>query len=298
MPSLRQLRYLVALDDRKHFGRAAEECHVSQPALSMQIRELEAELGLPLVERGRAAIDLTETGREIAERARLVLAGVRDIEGLARRRRGILVGPYALGLIPSVAPYLLPDLLPRLAHSFPELQLRVRETVTAGLLAELAEGRLDAAILALPAAGDFEQLSLFEDAFLLATRRGPATGPAEPVDAQAIAGETLLLLEEGHCLRDQALSFCAAISPRALSSFGATSLATLLQLVAAGHGVTFLPELAAAGLGDERIALRPITGARPARTIGLAWRTSSPRSADHRALADLIIQSRTGASPP
>ncbi|WP_439813765.1 LysR substrate-binding domain-containing protein [Zavarzinia sp. CC-PAN008] len=297
MPTLRQLRYLVALDDHGHFGRAAEACHVSQPALSMQIRELEAELGLVLVERARNATMLTDAGTEIAARARTVLAGVHDIEALAGRRQGVLAGPYALGIIPSVAPFLLPRLLPTLRAQHPYLDLRLRESVTATLLAELADGRLDAVIAALPLdAPDLVTEALFDDPFLIARPRA-TRGAAPQLSLAELAAGELLLLEEGHCLRDQALAVCGQVRPGTLSSYGATSLATLVQLVAAGLGVTLVPALAAEAMADPRVELCRPAGTQASRTIGLAWRGTSPRADDQRALARLVRGTMTAPAP-
>src|SRR3990167_8060200 len=238
MPTLRQLRYLAALAEHGHFGRAAAACHVTQPALSMQIKELEAELDLPLVERGRGGAFLTDEGVELAERARALSAGVRDLEDFARERRGDRAQKLALGIIPSVAPYLLPRLLPLLQEAIPGLDLKVRETKTATLMTELAGGDLVARIAPLPLTGDgIEAVALFEDAFLLAS---PDDDPVTVTSPRDLPADRLLLLEEGHCLRDQALGACEISD---LSTFGATSLATLVQLVAHGQGLTLLPAM-------------------------------------------------------
>lgn len=272
MPTLRQLRYLTALAEERHFGRAAAACNITQPALSMQIRDLEAELDLVLVERGRGGVALTPDGQALAERARILTAGVKDLEDFARERRGVRSRRLALGLIPTIAPYLLPRILPLLQDAIPDLDLKVRETRTSVLMAELAAGDLDAVIAALPLHEDgVEVETLFEDPFLLAS---PADAPLAAVDPRALPGERLLLLEEGHCLRDQALGACEISD---LSTFGATSLTTLLQLVAHGQGVTLLPQMAASGLTDPRIALGRFPAPAPSRTIAMAWRSASPR---------------------
>ena len=282
MPTLRQLRYLTALADERHFGRAAAACHVTQPALSMQIRELEAELDLVLVERGRSASVLTPDGAALAERARALTAGVKDLEDFARERRGAGSRRLALGMIPSVAPYLLPRAAPVLQAALPELELRVRETQTAALLTELAAGELDAVIAAAPLAGDgFETTTLFEDPFLLAS---PASAPLAAEDPRRLPPDRLLLLEEGHCLRDQALGACEISD---LATFGATSLTTLLQLVAHGQGVTLLPQMAAKDLADPRISLARFPEPAPRRTIVMAWRTGSAR---RRQLKDIAAR--------
>ena len=271
MPTLRQLRYLTALAEAGHFGRAAAACHVTQPALSMQIKELEAELGLALVDRARGAV-LTPEGEELAERARALTAGVRDLEDFARERRGEGSRRLALGVIPTIAPYLLPRLLPVLQSVIPDLDLKVRETRTAALMSELSAGELDAVIAARPLGGEgIEVADLFEDAFLLAS---PAAEPLAAADPRSLPPERLLLLEEGHCLRDQALGACEIGD---VSTFGATSLTTLLQLVAHGQGVTLLPQMAAQGLSDPRIALNRFPDPQPSRIVAMAWRRASPR---------------------
>jgi LysR family hydrogen peroxide-inducible transcriptional activator len=285
MPTLRQLRYLAALAEHRHFGRAATACHVTQPALSMQIRELEAELDLNLVDRSRNGADLTPEGEAMAERARSLTAGVKDLEDFARESRGVRARRLVLGIIPSVAPYLLPKILPVLQDLIPDLDLKIRETQTASLMGELAAGDLDAVIAALPlTANGTEVVALFEDQFLLATPAGDALAASDPRD---LPSDRLLLLEEGHCLRDQALGVCEISD---LSTFGATSLTTLVQLVAHGQGVTLLPRMAAAEIGDRRIVLQAFPDPQPSRTIAMAWRTASPRKRQLKALADRISQ--------
>lgn len=286
MPTLRQLQNLLAVAETGHFGRAAEMRRVSQPALSMQIRELEKALGLTLVDRGGPRAVLTPDGEEVLSRARLAIAAVKDIEDYGRQRSGVLVGPFQLGIIPSVAPYLLPGLLSAIAQRYPALDLRLRESLTASLLDELSAGELDAVVCALPVpGGDFTSAAFLEDEFLVAVPADQASTWPEEIDQ--IDPEGLMLLEEGHCLRDQALSVCS-IAPGRLRSLGATSLATLLQMVAAGRGITLVPKIAADTLADPRIVLRRFRAPRPSRTLGLVWRRSSPRDDDHRALHRLL----------
>ncbi|HVK42072.1 MAG TPA: LysR substrate-binding domain-containing protein [Phenylobacterium sp.] len=285
MPTLRQLRYLTALAEERHFGRAAALCHVTQPALSMQIRELEAELELTLVERGRGGVALTADGEALAERARTLTAGVRDLEDFARERRGVRSRRLVLGVIPTIAPYLLPKLLPVLQAVIPELDLKVRETQTTALMSELAAGELDAVIAALPLEGEgLQTITLFEDPFLLAS---PVEAPVMAGDPRDLPVERLLLLEEGHCLRQQALGACAISD---LSTFGATSLTTLLLLVAHGQGITLLPQMAAAEITDSRIALGRFPAPEPSRTVAMAWRSGSPRSKQLKGLAARLIE--------
>lgn len=285
MTTLRQLRYLVALAEHGHFGRAAAACHVTQPALSMQIRDLEAALDLTLVERGPGGAGLTEAGEELAARARALTAGVKDLEDFARERRGLDARRLTLGIIPTIAPYLLPRILPDLQAVMPGLELKVRETRTAGLLGELAAGDLDAVIAALPLEADgVESQALFEDTFLLAT---PADDPLIAQHPRGLPADRLLLLEEGHCLRAQALGACEISD---LSTFGATSLTTLLHLVAYGQGITLLPKMAADEITDPRIAIRPFAEPQPRRTIAMAWRTASPRKRKLKEIAGRIAE--------
>jgi len=287
MITLRQLRYLTSLARYRHFGRAAEDCAVTQPALSMQIRELERTIGAELVERRHNDIALTETGVEVAQRAEHILAAMRDLVDSARHR-GILVGSFKLGVIPTLAPYVLPRLLPRLQKRYPELRLDVRETQTRLLLDELVAGELDCLMLALPVEGDeIETHKLFDDAFLLAV---PADDPARGrVDVDAVDLHRLILLEEGHCLRDQALAFCASKARDAAASLGATSLTTVMQMVANGYGVTLVPEIATdVEVRDKRVTLKRFAAPEPGRTIGLAWRKTSPRGRDFEALGKAV----------
>ena len=291
MITLRQLRYFLALAASGHFGRAAEAAGVTQPALSMQLRDLEATLGGALVERAAAGATLTELGTEVAARAARILAAVRDLEEIARARGEPLSGPLRLGIIPSVAPYLLPRLLDRVAAQYPRLQLIVRETMTHQLVDELAAGALDAIVASLPLdAEGFEAAAAFDDVFLLAAPAGSPHAARSPAFVDLIDADELLLLEDGHCLREQALAVCRAVDPRRLRSFGATSLATVLQLVAAGQGITLVPQLAvdAGVLADPRLKLVRFAAPEPRRSLGIAWRRNSPRGSDFRALAELV----------
>jgi LysR family hydrogen peroxide-inducible transcriptional activator len=293
MITLRQLRYLASLARHRHFGHAAEECAVTQPALSMQMKQLEREIGADLVERRPNDIALTETGAEVAARAERILAAVRDLVDFARHR-DLLSGPLKLGIIPTLAPYLLPLLLPLLQQRYPALRLDVRETQTQVLVDELAGGALDCLLLALPAEGaDVETLPLFDDRFLLAA---PA---AEPLPRRRLTIDDvdqrrLILLEEGHCLRDQALAFCAARRRDAaagptFTSLGATSLTTVMQMVANGYGVTLVPEIAAdVEVRDARVKLSRFAAPEPGRSIGLAFRRTSPRRRDFEALGEIV----------
>lgn len=294
MISLKQLRYFDALARLGHFGRAADHCAVTQPALSMQIQDLERELGLKLVERRRGGIRLTGQGREIARRAAQILAGVRDLKDHAQHLAEGLSGTLQLGVIPSVAPYLLPRFLPKLRETYPSLDVRIRETQTAQLTRELLEGELDLLIVALPVEQpDIETIRLFEDRFLLAlpaSRRIDSRVRATP---DILKGDRLLLLEEGHCLRDQALTFCDLRQVETIDTFGASSLTTLVQMVANGLGLTLLPEICL-DVEAERAALNIMRFAEPepSRTLGLAWRATSPRKADFVAFGQIIAEAR------
>lgn len=294
MITLRQLRYLSSLARHRHFGRAAEECAVTQPALSMQVRELEREIGAELVERRPGDIALTEIGAEVARRADHILTSTRDLVDFARHRE-VLAGPLKLGIIPTLAPYILPRVLPHLQKHYPLLRLDVRETQTKALIDELSSGSLDVVMLALPPEGaEVETLTLFNDPFLLAV---PADDPV-PARARVGIGDVdqrrLILLEEGHCLRDQALAFCTTRrgSPPAgqQASLGATSLSTVMQMVANGYGVTLVPEVAIdAKMQDPRIKLLRFRDPEPGRLVGLAWRKTSPRVKDFEALGAAMI---------
>ena len=297
--TLRQLSYLVALARHRHFGRAAEECAVSQPALSVQIQTLEAMLGTTLVERGRGHVELTPAGIEIAHRAGHILLEVNDLVDHARHGRQLLTGPLRVGAIPSLAPYLLPTALPYLQRHHPDLEMQIRETQTAALTDELLRGALDVLILSLPIGHpEIETELLFEDRFLLALPASHRLAATAEILPDQISGERLLLLEEGHCLRDQALDYCRQIEHGplpglAVSGFGASSLSTIVQMVANGLGITLLPELARSLCAhDPRIVLRHLMPPEPSRAIGLAWRRSSPRKRDFAALAGQLLASR------
>ncbi|MBD8890613.1 hydrogen peroxide-inducible genes activator [Roseibium litorale] len=293
MISLRQLRYLEALATHLHFRRAAEAVSVSQPALSMQIKELEEELGLSLIERQPNAIRLTREGGEIVERARKILTDVRDLADYARQLSSPLSGPLRLGIIPSIAPYLLPRILPALNQAHPQLDLTIRETLTDPLTRELIAGELDAMIVALPVTETaLCSAALFTDRFLLARQSSDTVDPRARVCPDDIRNQNLLLLEEGHCLRDQALNYCASLPTPGRNTLGATSLATVMQMVAAGFGVTLLPEICAdVEVRDDRVLLQRFEDPQPARTVGLVWRRSSPRQQDFEALAETLQDS-------
>ncbi|MET0723356.1 MAG: LysR substrate-binding domain-containing protein [Tardiphaga sp.] len=293
MITLRQLRYLAALAKHGHFGRAAEACSVTQPALSMQIRDLERTLGVKVVERRPGDVMLTDVGREVARRGEDVLAASRDLVDFARHRGGLLTGRLTLGVIPSLAPYLLPRILPVLQKQFPELRLELRETQTKQLVDDIKSGALDAAILALPLGEpEIDTLKLFDDLFLLAV---PADDPRQVstrIKAADIDQSRLILLEDGHCLRDQALAFCATArggSGAGGMAFAASSLSTVMQMVASGYGVTLIPQIAAdVEQRDSRVKFLRMENPQPGRSIGLVYRKTSPRKADFAALGDVV----------
>ncbi len=294
--TLRQLTYFDAVARHRHFGRAAEACNVSQPALSVQIQELEKELGVILVERGRGSVALTPRGTYIAQRARRILGEVQDLVDSAALAEA--VGTIRLGVIPTIAPYLMPAIFGALGHGGSTAQVQVRETQTQRLLQELEDGSLDLLLTALPVTGSgLESQPLFHDRFFLAVPASSDIGPRIESIA-AVGSHRLLLLEEGHCLRDQALSVCSAADKEMLASLGATSLATLIELVAAGMGVTLLPELCLPSVnGDRRIRVVPFRGRAPLRTVGLVWRKSSARKAAFRHLGEIVMEARGPQQP-
>lgn len=288
--TLKQLRYFDALARELHFGRAAEACSVTQPALSMQIQELESNLGLTLLERTRSGVQLTKHGAAIAERAARILADTRELIEVAQHGDVLLSGQLRLGVIPSVAPYLLPPVLPLLRDRYPNLNLAVRETQTHTLLQELVDGKLDAILLALPIKHpDIETEVLFEDRFVLALPADRELSGLISATPDFVERERLLLLEEGHCLRDQALTYCELKQVRSINTFGASSLATIVEMVAAGYGITLLPEIS---LGLETrgrsLKLMRFIDPEPSRTLGLVWRSTSPRRQDFIELGEII----------
>jgi LysR family hydrogen peroxide-inducible transcriptional activator len=276
--NLRDLRYLVALADERHFGRAAAKSFVSQPTLSAQIRKLEEYLGVPLVERQPKRVALTPAGERIVERARRLLQEADAIVELAKTDRDPLSGRLRLALIPTVGPYLLPHVATRLRNELPRLKLMLYEYQTAPLLEKLRAGDLDLGILALPVPMDgLESATLYDEPFTLAVPATHELAGQESARIGDLKGQTLLLLEDGHCLRDQALEVCSPAGVHESQDYRATSLETLRQMVAAGHGVTLLPGLATTGhLGRMRgIRLKPFVDPAPTRTIGAVWRKSS-----------------------
>jgi len=277
--NLRALNYLVKLAELQHFSKAAEACFVSQPTLSTQIRKLEDELGVQLVERAPRHVQLTPIGKEIAERARHVLRDIEQIRSAARRSRDPETGTLRLGIFPTLAPYLLPHVVPGIRRRFPQLKLQLSEEKTSEILRLLEIGELDAALMALPIDDDsLENEVLFEEPFLLAMPLNHPLADQAEIHLRDLIDSELLLLEDGHCLRDQALEVCALAGARERVDFHATSMETLRQMVAAEVGVTLMPVMAVKPPIPEtgNIALRPFVDSSPSRTIGLFWRKSSP----------------------
>lgn len=279
--NLRDLQYLVAIDDHRHFGRAAEASYVSQPTLSTQIKRLERELGVTLVERNPGHVVLTDAGAQVVARARAMLAEAEEIRAIARRAQDPESGSLRLGIFPTLAPYLLPHVVPDLHERFERLELLLVEEKTEEVLARLADGRLDAGILALPVPeGRFVVQPLFREDFVLAVPAGHRLAAGDDdraVEVGVLADEHMLLLEEGHCLRDQALSVCRLNGASERQGFRATSLETLRQMVAAGVGATLLPELAVRPPvpASPGIALRRFAAPVPSRDLALVWRSTS-----------------------
>ncbi|MBV6415901.1 MAG: Hydrogen peroxide-inducible genes activator [Steroidobacteraceae bacterium] len=294
---LRDLRYLVAVADAGHFGRAAAACHVSQPTLSAQLKKLEAYLGVQLVERGTRHASLTTAGQRIVARARAMLEASDDIAQIARACSDPLAGRLRLALLPTIGPYLLPRVTPRLHKALPRLELMLYEYQTAPMLERLRAGDIDAGVLALPVDLDgLEALRLYDEPFVLAVPAEHRLGKGGTVRTADLAGETVLLLEDGHCLRDQALDVCSRVGMHEKQDFRATSLETLRQMVASGVGVTLLPELATRGVyGAARgVVVRPFAKPAPTRGVGLVWRRTSARREAIEAIAKIIAAHAMG----
>ena len=294
MPTLRQLRYFLALTRHRHFGRAAEECHVSQSAFSIAIRELETQLELCLVDRTSKQVTITAVGQEVAVLARHCLTDAEELMDFARRERSPLARRINLGVIPTIAPFLLPRVMPTASGRFPHMKLFLREDTTERLLASLFDGQLDLLLLALPwDIRTAEILPLFRDPFRLACRAGSPLLDTARLRADQLAPESVLLLEDGHCLRDHALSACRLRRPDKLNRFAASSLYTLVQMVAADLGITYLPAMAEGssllqGTGIETHVLDN----KAYRDIGLVWREGSARAAEFREFGQLINECR------
>jgi LysR family transcriptional regulator, hydrogen peroxide-inducible genes activator len=289
--TFKQLRYFEALARHGHFGRAADACAISQPALSMQIKELEGELGAALFERGTRQVRLTGFGEAFGLRVRDILRSVDELQDLARVSQDGLVGRLRIGVIPTVAPYLLPAIIGNLTNAYPGLDLHVRETVTGTLIGELAEGRIDAAIVALPVSEpSFAEVALFAEDFVL-VRPGEDEGKPVP-NGETLSKMRLLLLEEGHCFRDQALSFCNRHSALPRELLDGSSLSTLVQMVSAGIGVTLIPEMAVAvETRSASVSVARFENPKPSRTIGMIWRRTSPLANQLLQISEVVRRS-------
>lgn len=289
--TLRQLRYFEGLACHGHFGRAAEACAVTQPALSMQIKEMEDSLGTPLFERSARQVRLTGFGEAFALRVRGILRSVDELGDLARASQDQLVGRLRIGIIPTIAPYLLPTLMGNLTREYEGLEIHIRETLTPKLLQELADSRLDAAILALPVSEpSLTEITLFNENFVLVR---PQKDKGKPVPSPEMLREMkLLLLEEGHCFRDQALSFCNMQSVLPRETLDASSFSTLVQMVGAGLGVTLIPEMAVpVETRSAPVSIASFKGTQPTRTIGMIWRKTSPLGKQFMQISEVVRHS-------
>jgi LysR family hydrogen peroxide-inducible transcriptional activator len=291
LPTLKQLQYLVALKDQGHFGRAADACFVTQSTLSAGVRELETLIGVTLVERTRRVVRFTPLGERIASKARSVLREAEELGDMARAAGRPLSGEMRLSVIPTIAPFLLPRILPRLRTDYPDLKLFLREEPSGPACESLHNGRADCVLLALPyACGEVTTMKLFEDHLFLAFPQGELPESSEPITAAEIDETRLLLLEDGHCLKDHVLSACNRADLRAEATMLGTSLHTIVQMVDNGLGVTMLPGIALdAGILDHtRISARPLNAEHPTRTLALVWRRASPRERDFQLLGDVL----------
>jgi LysR family hydrogen peroxide-inducible transcriptional activator len=291
LPTLKQLQYLVALKDHGHFGRAADACFVTQSTLSAGLRELESLIGMVLVERTRRVVRFTPLGSQIAEKARRILREAEELADMARAAGKPLSGELRMGVIPTIAPFLLPSLLPKLRRDWPELRLFLREETSQAACDSLHRGQLDCVLLALPYnCGEVEWIELFEDRLFVAFPPGMPEGPPLHATAASIDEDRLLLLEDGHCLKDHALAACNRPELRAEATMLGTSLHTLVQMVDNGLGMTMIPEMAveAGILNGTDITARPLEAEHPARQIALIWRKGSPRAKEFRLLGEAL----------
>lgn len=293
---LKDLRYLVAVADTGHFGKAAERCFVSQPTLSAQLKKLEDYLGVPLIERQPRGALLTPAGSEIVERARRIIDASDEVVDIARNHKDSLAGRLRVAFLPTIGPYLLPIVVPKLRKALPRLDLMLYEYQTAPMLEKLRAGELDLGILALPI--DIDGLvtrPLYDEPFVVAAPANHPLADKKQIRVEDLSGVTLLLLEDGHCLRDQALDVCNRIDAEEKQDFRATSIETLRQMVAAGAGVTLLPELATRGshAAPRGLVLRPFVKPQPSRRIGAVWRKSSARQTAIQLVSDVIAEQLT-----
>ncbi len=293
LPTVKQLRYFVALEEHQHFGKAAQACFVSQSAFSVAIRELESGLGVRLVDRTNRKVTVSQLGREVATQARLCIRDMEALVEVARGNREALAGPLRLGVIPTIAPFLLPRVLPALRKAHPRLQLLLREETTRRIYDQLMDGQLDLILLALPyELRNVELMPLFKDRFQLACRAGTKLVDPENYRFNRLNAESVLLLEDGHCLRDHAISACRIRKLDKISRFSASSLLTLVEMVDADLGITYLPEMAEGSsiLSGTRVKTYPMRDD-AYRDIGLAWRRGSGRTDEFRLLGEFIVKS-------
>lgn len=291
LPTLKQLQYLVALRDHGHFGKAAEACFVTQSTLSAGLRELESLIGITLVERTRRVVRFTPLGLSIADKAQRVLREAEELSEMARAAGKPLSGEMRMGVIPTIAPFLLPHILPKLRTDWPDLKLFLREETSPAACDSLQRGQIDCILLALPyGCGEVEYAELFDDRLFVAFPEGEPADPPKKISPETIDEGKLLLLEDGHCLKDHALAACNRPELRAEARMMGTSLHTLVQMVENGLGTTMLPEMAidAGILRDTHIVARPLDADHPSRTIALVWRKNSPREKDFRLLAEAM----------
>jgi LysR family hydrogen peroxide-inducible transcriptional activator len=297
LPTVKQLRYLLAIEKHQHFGRAAESCHVSQSAFSSGIQELEAILSVQLVDRTNRQVTVTQIGHEMAEQASLCLRDIEYLVEIARGRQTPLAGPLRLGVIPTIAPFLLPRFLPSLRKTYPTLKLFLSEEMTHVLQARLMDGTIDLALIALPfELRNVEAMPLFDDAFRLAAHDGTTLVNPEHFRFNRLTAEVVLMLEDGHCMRDHALDACKIRNSEKVSRFAATSLLTLIEMVDADLGVTFLPEMAegSAMLSGTQVRTWPLKS-EGYREIALVWRKGSARGEEFRELGEFIKANRASA---
>lgn len=290
-PSIKQLKYLVALAECGHFGRAAESCFITQPSLSAAISELENLLGAQLVERNKRQVLMTALGEEVVSRARSILQEVNELTTMAQAASDPLSGPIHIGVIPTIGPYLLPDVMASLRTGFPKLQPLLREDQTSVLIDLLMAGKLDLALIALPIDENWlEEFELFEDRFVFACTPDNPLTHKHHIDISDIKNEKLLLLEDGHCLRDQALEVCQKAGWSKSADFQANSLSTLVQMVGAGIGATLLPEMSleVEARRPDMLKIIPFENPVPVRRIGMVWRRSSARKREYRQLASYL----------
>jgi len=288
--NIRDLKYLVAVADHNHFGRAAEACFVSQPTLSMQLKKLEEELGITVFERSNKQILITDIGEKIVAKAREILLDIEGMKSLAQTAHDPMVGPLRLGVIPTVAPYLLPHVMSSLVTTFPKLELYLIEEKTPNLVELLDKGKVDAAIMALPNEETLEYQVLYEEPFYLACAKSNQMSEQLSVSMESLMSEKIMLLEEGHCLRSQAMDICHQVKAQNIADFSATSLETLRLMVAAGNGVTLLPALSVTGRDQDDLSILPFNDSQPFRQIALFWRGNSSKKRCFSNITSVIIE--------